>query len=134
MARNAETGVSRSALTDFTTGTSVAERASRENSLKLGLTMRKMRPTCYRASRFIIGETPIKTRNSREILRCEPIRQLTRAAHHRKIPRIESREAAFVRSRAYADQVLGRARFHANATSREHALWRQYLLRRSALR
>jgi hypothetical protein len=39
MARKADTGVSRSALTDFTTGTRVAERASRENSLKLGLIM-----------------------------------------------------------------------------------------------
>src|SRR5580692_8475186 len=36
MARNAETGVSRSAETDFTTGTSVASRASRENCLKSG--------------------------------------------------------------------------------------------------
>jgi hypothetical protein len=36
MARNAETGVSKSALTDFTTGTSVASRASRENCLKSG--------------------------------------------------------------------------------------------------
>src|SRR5947199_341988 len=33
-ARNAETGVSRSAVTDFTTGMSVCPRASRENSLK----------------------------------------------------------------------------------------------------
>src|SRR5271169_3500909 len=36
MARKAETGVSRSALTDFTTGTSVASRARRENCLKSG--------------------------------------------------------------------------------------------------
>ena len=36
IARKAETGVSRSALTDFTTGTSVASRARRENCLKSG--------------------------------------------------------------------------------------------------
>jgi len=33
MARKAETGVSRSAVTDLTTGTSVNSRARRENSL-----------------------------------------------------------------------------------------------------
>src|SRR5580700_11340559 len=69
MARNAETGVSRSALTDFTTGTSVADRASRENSLKLGLTMRKIRPT--RLPRLAVhyrGDAKT-TRNSHEILR-----------------------------------------------------------------
>jgi len=42
MARNAETGVSRSALTDFTTGTNVADRARREKSLKSGLIIRRM--------------------------------------------------------------------------------------------
>src|SRR5579864_5096893 len=36
MARNAETGVSKSALTDFTTGTSVASFASWVNCLKSG--------------------------------------------------------------------------------------------------
>src|ERR1700723_3274011 len=41
MDKNAETGVSRSALTDFTTGTSVADRARRENSLNSGLIMNK---------------------------------------------------------------------------------------------
>src|ERR1019366_10475578 len=41
---------------------------------------------------------------------------------------------ARVRLQAYADQVLGRTRFHADPTTREHALRRQYLLRRSALR
>ena len=39
IARKAETGVSRSALTDFTTGTSVDSRARRENSLKSGCSM-----------------------------------------------------------------------------------------------
>ena len=39
MARKAETGVSKSALTDFTTGTSVASRARRENCLKSGCSM-----------------------------------------------------------------------------------------------
>src|ERR1700731_2764852 len=44
IARKADTGVSKSALTDFTTGTSVAVRASRENSLKSGLIMKKYSP------------------------------------------------------------------------------------------
>src|SRR4051812_24294451 len=39
MARKAETGVSRSALIDLTTGTSVASRASRENCFKSGCSM-----------------------------------------------------------------------------------------------
>src|ERR1700721_791628 len=39
MDRNAETGVSKSALADFTTGTSGADRARRENSLNSGLIM-----------------------------------------------------------------------------------------------
>src|SRR5437764_14196916 len=39
MARKADTGVNRSALTDFITGTSVDSRASRANSLKSGCSM-----------------------------------------------------------------------------------------------
>src|SRR5215467_10232713 len=39
MARNADTGVSRSAVTDLTTGMSVCSRARYENSLKPGRTM-----------------------------------------------------------------------------------------------
>jgi hypothetical protein len=39
MARNADTGVSRSAEIDLATGTSVASRANRENSLKSGRIM-----------------------------------------------------------------------------------------------
>src|SRR5579863_6544098 len=70
MARKAETGVSRSAETDFTTGTSVASRASRENCLKSGCSIALVpRPPGIRAlcrvsgpcrdtrRGFIIGET-----------------------------------------------------------------------------
>src|SRR5579872_4161448 len=48
MARKALTGVSRSALTDLTTGTSVDSRANRENSLKSGCSMLFLRDVHYR--------------------------------------------------------------------------------------
>src|SRR5690242_9036374 len=66
MARKAETGVSKSALTDFTTGTSVDSRARRENCLKSGCSMildpaRGLSEVSQRASAirgwfFIIGD------------------------------------------------------------------------------
>src|SRR5438270_126595 len=43
IARKAETGVSRSAVTDFTTGTRLASRARRVNSLYSGCSMRVFR-------------------------------------------------------------------------------------------
>jgi hypothetical protein len=55
MDRNAETGVSKSALTDFTTGTSVADRASRENSLNSGLIMDRSLPNSLQQPAVIIG-------------------------------------------------------------------------------
>src|ERR1700733_3431780 len=79
------------------------------------------------------GLRPVPCLDTCEIVGYEPIRQLTRASLRPKISKIPSNRA-LVRSRTYADQVLGRARFHANPTTREHALWRQHLLRRSAFR
>src|SRR5690242_6669925 len=66
MARKAETGVSKSALTDLTTGTSVDSRARRENCLKSGCSMIldparglsevSQRASAHRAGFFIIGD------------------------------------------------------------------------------
>src|SRR5262252_4512141 len=48
IAKNALTGVNRSALTDLTTGISVASRANWENSLKSGCSMMFVRGFHYR--------------------------------------------------------------------------------------
>ena len=66
-------------------------------------------------------------------LGCEPTRQLTNGFSRQKIQGSPGNRA-LVRLRTYAHQVLGRTRFHANSTIREHALWGQHLLRGSASR
>src|SRR5205807_6137378 len=64
IARKAETGVSRSAVTDFTTGTRLASRARRVNSLYSGCSMRVFRSEpmekgSFRQRASIIGDESV---------------------------------------------------------------------------
>src|SRR5712691_9901060 len=60
----------------------------------------------------------------------EPAKQLTRNWQHRKI----MIQLTVQTTGEYAGQVLGSARVDAHPPSRELALWRQHLVRRSAPR
>src|SRR5271170_378182 len=103
--------------------------------------MRKMRST---ASRFIIrlGVTTrmahLGPRSAEFVLPACSLKNVLRTnpAIDERIPSSEDTRITSIRarSRTYADQVLGCARFHADPAIRKHALRRQYLLRRGTFR